>query len=184
MASSRAEHITPSHELLGLGVRDRRPINSNNPGCGRPANGNLCVLSELAAVAFSFICSAAALGTVFVNSNAAYLGGVNQLIVLGAPLTLMNLCTEKLATIVFLQIEVQRKSLLHNYDIIIKRSFLGSLAKSRKGSFIWAALLSISLGLPLVLGIRRSTCSCAGGLNGWYVALRVAIFYIKGSVWE
>jgi predicted LPLAT superfamily acyltransferase len=54
---------------------------------------------------------------------------------------------------VFLQIEVQRKSLLHNYDIIIKRSFLGSLAKIRKGSFIWAALLSISLGLPLVLGI-------------------------------
>jgi predicted LPLAT superfamily acyltransferase len=76
------------------------------------------------------------------------------LIVLGALLTLMNLCTEKLATIVFLQIEVQRKSLLHNYDIIIKRSFLGSPAKIRKGSFIWAALLSISLGLPLVLGIR------------------------------
>jgi hypothetical protein len=133
--------------------RDRRPISSNNPGCGKPAKGNLCDLSELAAVTFSFICSAAALGTVFVNSNAAYLGRFNQLIVLGALLTLMNPCTEKLATIVFLQIEVQRKSLLHNYDIIIKRSFLGSLAKIRKGSFIWAALLSISLGLPLVLGI-------------------------------
>jgi len=67
--------------------RERRPISSNNPGCGKPAKGNLCDLFELAAVAFSFICSAAALGTVFVDSNAAYLGGVNQLIVLGALLT-------------------------------------------------------------------------------------------------
>lgn len=47
MASSRAEHNTYSHELLGLGVRDRRPINSINPGCGKPGQQKVTYATSL-----------------------------------------------------------------------------------------------------------------------------------------
>jgi hypothetical protein len=158
MDSSRAKHINPrsSYELLGRRAGDTR-LPENNPGSGKPAKGNLCDLSEIAAVAFSFLCGGAALGAVFVDKNAAYLGEWNQLIVIGALLTLMNLCTEKLATITFLQLEARTTSLLQNYDIILKKSFLGSIANVRKGSLVWVGLLSISLGLPLVLSISYKT---------------------------
>jgi hypothetical protein len=132
MTPSHADHIPPpySHELLGRRAGDHH-LGNTNSGCGKPAKGNLCDLSEIAAVVFSFLCSAAALAAVFVDNNAAHLGQTNQLIVIGVLLSLMNLCTEKLATIVFLQLEARMTSILHNYDIVLKKSLLGSLANIR-----------------------------------------------------
>ncbi|KAF9776898.1 hypothetical protein IL306_004843 [Fusarium sp. DS 682] len=69
----------------------------------------------------------------------------------------MDLCTNKLSTIVFLQLETRWASLLQNYDVIIKKSVLGSLLNLRRGSQRWTLLLSASLVFPLLLSIGYKT---------------------------
>ncbi|KAJ4262919.1 hypothetical protein NW762_006532 [Fusarium torreyae] len=72
-------------------------------------------------------------------------------------LSLIDLCTNKLSTIVFLQLETRWASLLQNYDVIIKKSVLGSLLNWRRGDQRWTLLLSASLAFPLALSVGYKT---------------------------
>ncbi|QPC69460.1 hypothetical protein HYE68_000212 [Fusarium pseudograminearum] len=69
----------------------------------------------------------------------------------------MDLCTSKLSTTVFLQLETRWASLLQNYDVIVKKSVLGSLLNMRRGSRRWTILLSASLAFPLLLSVGYKT---------------------------
>ncbi|KAF4945012.1 hypothetical protein FGADI_12271 [Fusarium gaditjirri] len=69
----------------------------------------------------------------------------------------MDLCTSKLSTVVFLQLETRWANLLQNYDSIVKKSVLGSLLNWRRGSQRWTLLLASSLALPLLLSVTYKT---------------------------
>ncbi|KAL9572289.1 hypothetical protein ACKAV7_003490 [Fusarium commune] len=90
-------------------------------------------------------------------STAANLEQKYQLIIVGLMLSLMDLCTGKLSTIAFLQLETRWASLSQNYDSIIKKTVLGSLLNWRRGSQRWTLLLSASLAFPLLLSIGYKT---------------------------
>jgi len=117
----------------------------------------LCDVSEIAALLACFGCSITGLICSFHPATAAYLGQKYQLIIVGLMLSLMDLCTSKLTTIVFLQLETRWGSLLQNYDSIIKRSVLGSLLNSRRASQRWTLLLASSLAFPLLLSVSYKT---------------------------
>ncbi|CCT72001.1 uncharacterized protein FFB20_05733 [Fusarium fujikuroi] len=122
-------------------------------GLGTPTQRRLCDLSEIAALVLSFCCSIAGLICCFHPATAATLQQKYQLIVVGLMLSLMDFCTAKLSTIVFLQLETRWASLLQNDDSIIKKSILGSLLNGRRGSQRWTLLLSASLAFPLLLSV-------------------------------
>ena len=126
-------------------------------GLGKPMERQLCDASEIAALLACFGCSITGLICSFHPATAAYLGQKYQLIIVGLMLSLMDLCTSKLTTIVFLQLETRWASLLQNYDSIIKRSVLGSLIYRRRASQRWTLLLASSLAFPLLLSVSYKT---------------------------
>ena len=128
-----------------------------HPGLGKPMERQLCDVSEIAALLACFGFSIAGLICSFRPVTAAYLGQKYQLIIVGLMLSLMDLCTSKLTTIVFLQLETRWASLLQNYDSIIKRSVLGSLLYKRRASQRWTLLLASSLAFPLLLSVSYKT---------------------------
>lgn len=109
--------------------------------------------SELAALLLSFVCSVVGLVVCFRSQTAAYMGQKYQLIIVGLMLSVMDLCTSKISTVVFLQFETRWASLLQNYDVIVKKSVLGSALNGRRGNQRWTLLLSVSLALPLALSV-------------------------------
>ncbi|KAM0345834.1 hypothetical protein ACHAPU_006188 [Fusarium lateritium] len=135
------------------------PFNTghNHHGIGKPTKRRLCDMSEIAALLLSLCCSIAGLICCFHPTTAAGLGQKYQLIIVGLMLSLMDLCTGKLSTVVFLQLETRWASLLQNYDSIIKKSVLGSLLNWRRGSQRWKLLLSASLAFPLLLSVGYKT---------------------------
>ncbi|KAF4960299.1 hypothetical protein FSARC_10496 [Fusarium sarcochroum] len=126
-------------------------------GLGKPIKRRFCDYSEIAALLLSFLCSTVGLICCFHPVTAARLGQKYQLIIVGLMLSLMDLCTNKLSTIVFLQLETRWASLLQNYDVIIKKSVLGSLLNWRRGDQRWTLLLSASLAFPLALSVGYKT---------------------------
>ncbi|KAG5784527.1 hypothetical protein H9Q73_001817 [Fusarium xylarioides] len=128
-------------------------ISQEHRGLGKLIKRQRCDLSEIAALILSFCCSIVGLICCFHPPTAASLEQKYQLIVVGLMLSLMDLCTAKLSTIVFLQLETRWASLLQNYDSIIKKSILGSLLNWRRGSQRWTLLLSASLAFPLLLSV-------------------------------
>ncbi|KAF4341460.1 hypothetical protein FBEOM_4621 [Fusarium beomiforme] len=153
-------HLPPRHKIRPSDdVSAYEPFNSGQEhhGLGKPMKRRLCDLSELAALLLSFCCSVVGLVCCFHPPTAANLGQKYQLITVGLMLSIMDLCTNKLSTIVFLQLETKWASLLQNYDIIVKRSVLGSLLNLRSGSQRWTLLLFASLAFPLLLSIGYKT---------------------------
>ncbi|RGP67322.1 hypothetical protein FSPOR_6082 [Fusarium sporotrichioides] len=152
--SSPRHKIRPSDDVSAY-----EPFNSGQEhrGLGKPMKRRLCDVSEIAALFLSFCCSIVGLICCFHDASAANLGQKYQLIVVGLMLSIMDLCTGKLSTIVFLQLETRWASLLQNYDVIVKRSVLGSLLNMRRGSQRWTLLLSASLAFPLLLSIGYKT---------------------------
>ncbi|KAF5594368.1 uncharacterized protein FSUBG_9470 [Fusarium subglutinans] len=142
--------VRPSDDISAY-----EPFNTSQEhrGLGNPIRRQRCDLSEIAALTLSFCCSIVGLICCFHPATAASLEQKYQLIVVGLMLSLMDLCTAKLSTIVFLQLETRWASLLQNYDSIIKKSILGSLLNWRRGSQRWTLLLSASLAFPLLLSI-------------------------------
>ncbi|KAJ4003944.1 hypothetical protein NW752_010966 [Fusarium irregulare] len=126
-------------------------------GLGKPMERQLCDVAEITALLACFGCSITALICSFHPATAAYLGQKYQLIIVGLMLSFMDLCTSKLITIVFLQLETRWASLLQNYDSIIKRSVLGSLLYKRRASQRWTLLLASSLAFPLLLSVSYKT---------------------------
>ncbi|CAG1986860.1 unnamed protein product [Fusarium graminearum] len=124
---------------------------------GVPKKRNLCDPSEVAALLLSICCSITGLICCFHRATAANVGQKYQLIIVGLMLSIMDLCTSKLSTTVFLQLETRWASLLQNYDVIVKRSVLGSLLNMRRGSQRWTLLLSASLVFPLLLSVGYKT---------------------------
>ncbi|KAF5616952.1 uncharacterized protein FTJAE_12827 [Fusarium tjaetaba] len=131
------------------------PFNTSQEhrGLGNPIQRRLCDLSEIAALILSFCCSIVGIICCFHPATAVSLEQKYQLIVVGLMLSLMDLCTARLSTIVFLQLETRWASLLQNYDSIIKKSILGSLLNGRRGSQRWTLLLPASLAFPLLLSV-------------------------------
>lgn len=146
-------HLPSRHKIRPSDdVSAYEPFNTSHEhrGLGTPTQRRLCDLSEIAALVLSFCCSIAGLICCFHPATAASLQQKYQLIAVGLMLSFMDLCTAKLSTIVFLQLETRWASLLQNYDSIIKKSILGSLLNGRRGSQRWALLLSASLAFPLL----------------------------------
>ncbi|KAL6918217.1 hypothetical protein FSST1_009712 [Fusarium sambucinum] len=146
--------IQPSDDVSAY-----EPFNSGHEhhGLGKPMKRHLCDLSEIAALLLSICCSIVGLICCFHPATAANLGQKYQLIIVGLMLSITDLCTSKLSTIVFLQLETRWASLLQNYDVIVKKSVLGSLLNMRRGSQRWTFLLSASLAFPLLLSIGYKT---------------------------
>ncbi|KAF5588144.1 hypothetical protein FPANT_6676 [Fusarium pseudoanthophilum] len=153
-------HISSRHQVRPSDdVSAYEPFNTNQEhrGLGNPIKRRLCDLSEIAALILSFFCSIVGLICCFDPLTAAGLEQKYQLIVVGLMLSLMDLCTAKLSTTVFLQLESRWASLLQNYDSIIKRSVLGSLLNWRRGSQRWTLLLASCLAFPLLLSVAYKT---------------------------
>ncbi|KAF5724904.1 hypothetical protein FMUND_334 [Fusarium mundagurra] len=149
-------HLPSRHKVRPSDdVSAYEPFNTSQEhrGLGNPIKRRLCDVSEIAALILSFCCSIVGLICCFHPPTAASLEQKYQLIVVGLMLSLMDLCTAKLSTIVFLQLETRWASLLQNYDSIIKKSILGSLLNWRRGSQRWTLLLSASLAFPLLLSV-------------------------------
>nr|RBQ94664.1 hypothetical protein FVER53263_07696 [Fusarium verticillioides] len=142
--------IRPSDDVSAY-----EPFNTGQEhrGLGNPIKRRLCDVSEIAALILSICCSIASLICCFHPPTAASLEQKYQLIVVGLMLSLMDLCTAKLSTIVFLQLETRWASLLQNYDSIIKKSILSSLLNGRRGSQRWTLLISAFLAFPLLLSV-------------------------------
>lgn len=153
-------HLAPRHQVISSDdVSAYEPFNTSQENCGlgKPMERQLCDVSEIAALLACFGCSITGLICSFHPATAAYLGQKYQLIIVGLMLSLMDLCTSKLTTIVFLQLETRWGSLLQNYDSIIKRSVLGSLLNRRRASQRWTLLLASSLAFPLLLSVSYKT---------------------------
>ncbi|RFN53922.1 hypothetical protein FIE12Z_1836 [Fusarium flagelliforme] len=136
-------HLAPRHRVIPSNdVSAYEPFNTSqgNHGLGKPMERQLCYVSEIAALLACFGCSITGLICYFHSATAAYLGQKYQLIIVGLMLSLIDLCTSKLTTIVFLQLETRCGSLLQNYDSIVKRSALAS-----------------SLAFPLLLSVSYKT---------------------------
>ncbi|KAM0192363.1 hypothetical protein ACHAPA_005918 [Fusarium lateritium] len=140
--TSTYEPFQPDREQRGLGKAMKRPYFG---------------WSEFAALLLSFVCSIVGLVVCFRSQIAADLRQKYQLIIVGLMLSLMDLCTSTIATVVFLQLETRWASLLQNYDVIVKKSVLGSLFNGRRGNQRWTLLLSASMALPLVLSVGYKT---------------------------
>lgn len=142
-------------------MRPRAPTSTYEPfqadqeriGLGIATKSTFFDWSELAAVLVSFICSIVCLIVCFSPGTAAYLGQKHQIIIVGFMLSIMDLCTSKISTVVFLQLETRWTSLLQNYDVIVKKSVLGSLFNGRRGDQRWTLILSASLATPLILSV-------------------------------
>ncbi|KAF4991503.1 hypothetical protein FGRMN_7777 [Fusarium graminum] len=132
-------------------------ITQDHHSLGKPIKRRLCDISEIAALLLSLLCSIVGLICCFHPTAAAGLGQKYQLIIVGLMLSLMDLCTGKLSTVVFLQLETRWASLLQNYDSIVKKTVLGSLMNWRRGSQRWTLLLSASLAFPLLLSVGYKT---------------------------
>ncbi|UZP37044.1 hypothetical protein NXS19_004860 [Fusarium pseudograminearum] len=122
-----------------------------------PKKRNLCDPSEVAALLLSICYSITGLICCFHHATAANLGQKYQLIIVGLMLSIMDLCTGKISTTVFLQFDTRWASLLQNYDVIVKKSVLGSLLNMRRGLQRWTILLSASLAFPLLLSVGYKT---------------------------
>jgi hypothetical protein len=149
-------HMPSRHKIRPSDdVSAHEPFNTGQEhrGLGNPIKRRLCDVSEIVALILSFCCSIVGLICCFHPPTAGSLEQKYQLIVVGLVLSLMDLCTAKLSTIVFLQLETRWASLIQNYDSIIKKSILGSLLNGRRGSQRWTLLLSASLAFPLLLSV-------------------------------
>jgi hypothetical protein len=122
-------------------------------GLGKATKTPFFDWSEFASLLLSFTCSVVSLVVCFRSQTAADMGQKYQLIIVGLMLSVMDLCTSKISTVVFLQLETRWASLLQNYDAIVKKSVLGSLLNGRRGNQRWTLLLSVSLALPLALSV-------------------------------
>ncbi|CAJ0550868.1 Ff.00g107980.m01.CDS01 [Fusarium sp. VM40] len=128
-------------------------IDQEPRGLGKAIKRRLFDWSEFAALLLSFTCGVVGLVVCFRSQTAADMGQKYQLIIVGLTLSVMDLCTSKISTVVFLQLETRWASLLQNYDVIVKKSVLGSALNGRRGDQRWTLLLFVSLGLPLVLSV-------------------------------
>jgi hypothetical protein len=149
------EPFQAEQEFRGLGKAIKRPFFD---------------WSEFAALLLSFTCSVVSLVVCFRSQTAAGLRQKYQLIIVGLMLSVMELCTSKISTVVFLQLETRWASLLQNYDVIVKKSVLGSVLNGRRGDQRWTLLLSVSLALPLALSVGYKA----------FIGGRVT-FHIEGS---
>ncbi|KAK6713568.1 hypothetical protein SNK04_004533 [Fusarium graminearum] len=153
-------HSPPSYKIRPSNDRsayDSFTSDQEHHALGVPKKRNICDSSEVAALLLSICCSITALICSFHHATAANLGQKYQLIIVGLMLSIMDLCTSKLSTTVFLQLETRWASLLQNYDVIVKKSVLGSLLNMRRGSQRWTLLLSASLAFPLLLSVGYKT---------------------------
>ncbi|CAG7558989.1 unnamed protein product [Fusarium equiseti] len=152
--------LAPRHQVIpsdDVSAYETFNTSQENHGLGKPMERQLRDASEIAALLVCFGCSITGLICSFHPATAAYLGQKYQLIIVGLMLSLMDLCTSKLTTIVFLQLETRWGCLLQNYDSIIKRSVLGSLLNRRRASQRWTLLLASSLAFPLLLSVSYKT---------------------------
>lgn len=153
-------HSPPSYKIRHGNDRSAYESFTSEPehhALGVPKKRNHCDPSEVAALVLSICCSITGLVCCFHRATAARLGQKYQLIIVGLMLSMMDICTSKLSTTVFLQLETRWASLLQNYDVIVKKSVLGSLLNMRRGSQRWTFLLSASLAFPLLLSVGYKT---------------------------
>lgn len=132
---------------------EMKPLCPENPAgtLGKSGERHLYEWSEALVVASSILLSSLAIIIVFYQPVAVNIGQNYQLIIIGLLLSLMNLCTETISAVVFIQLERRWSSILQNYDVIIKKSLLGSIANRRVVSHRWIPTLSVATVLPLAL---------------------------------
>lgn len=144
------EPLQSARQQASISADVRKP---SEKAVGLPrAKQRLSKLDTLAAC-LSLTCAALGVAVVANELLSWKLGVIDQLIVVGFLLSIMNLCLGRVVPAVLLLLEARfGKSTLQNYDAILRNQFL-----ARQADFVWRLVIAILLALPLGLSAGYKT---------------------------